>query len=89
MEMKTSLVGGTTARWLEHGEGRPVVLVHGVPTSPMLWRHVLPLVRGRSLAWEMHGYGEGIPDGSRSDLSVSAQADRLLNWLASTAHTPR
>ena len=41
--------------WLEHGEGSPVVLVHGIPTSPRLWRHVLPLVGGRSLALEWSG----------------------------------
>lgn len=27
----------------------------GIPTSPRLWRHVMPLVEGRSLAWEMTG----------------------------------
>jgi pimeloyl-ACP methyl ester carboxylesterase len=45
------VVDGETVRWLEQGNGRPVVLVHGIPTSPRLWRHVLPLVRGRCLAW--------------------------------------
>ncbi|RZU34501.1 alpha/beta fold hydrolase [Blastococcus saxobsidens] len=75
------LLDGEPIRWLEHGEGSPVVLVHGIPTSPRLWRHVMPLVSGRSLALEMAGYGSSIPDGEDRDLSLSAQADRLLRWL--------
>lgn len=57
--------------------------MHGIPTSPRLWRHVMPLVEGRSLAWEMPGYGRSIPDGEGSDLGLSAQADHLLAWLES------
>jgi pimeloyl-ACP methyl ester carboxylesterase len=55
--------------------------VHGVPTSPALWRHVMPLVPGRCLAFEMTGYGSSIPDGEGRDLSLAAQAERLLRWL--------
>lgn len=74
-------VGGVPTRWLEHGDGRPVVLVHGIPTSPALWRHVMPLVDGRCLAWEMRGYGSSIGEGVGQDLSLSAQAGYLLEWL--------
>jgi pimeloyl-ACP methyl ester carboxylesterase len=74
-------VNGLPARWLEHGEGPPVVLVHGIPTSPRLWRHVVPSVSGRCLAWEMLGYGASIPDAGQRDIGLSAQADRLLAWL--------
>ena len=72
---------GETVRWLEYGEGSPVVLVHGIPTSPQLWRHVMPLVRGRSLAFEMAGYGTSIPEGGGRDLGLTSQAERLLRWL--------
>lgn len=75
------VVAGETVRWLEQGEGAPVVLVHGIPTSPALWRHVMPQVGGRCLAVEMLGYGDSIPDGAGHDLGLSAQADRLLRWL--------
>ena len=78
---KETVVGGLTNRWIEHGSGRSVVLVHGIPTSPRLWRHVMPLVEGRSLAWEMTGYGSSIPDGAGLDLGLAAQAERLLGWL--------
>ncbi|WP_217630962.1 alpha/beta fold hydrolase [Modestobacter sp. DSM 44400] len=47
----------------------------------MLWRHVLPRLRGRCLAIEMTGYGTSIPDGVGRDLSLAAQADRLPRWV--------
>jgi pimeloyl-ACP methyl ester carboxylesterase len=81
MHLHEDLLDGEPVRWLEHGEGDPVVLVHGIPTSPRLWRHVMPLVRGRCLALEMTGYGTSIPDGEGRDLGLAAQADRLLRWL--------
>jgi pimeloyl-ACP methyl ester carboxylesterase len=81
MEEKTGTVNGSTVRWLENGAGRPVVLVHGIPTSPRLWRRVMPLVHGRTLAWEMPGYGTSISDGRHQDLSLKAQAGYLLDWI--------
>jgi len=83
MDQRQAIVDGTQLRWLEQdGEGVPVVLVHGIPTSPVLWRHVVPLLSGlRVLALEMTGYGDSIPAGEGRDISVSAQADRLLAWL--------
>lgn len=72
-------------RWLENqpSGGAAVVLLHGIPTSPELWRRVLPLLEGtRALAWEMVGYGDSIPAGRGRDISVSRQADYLLEWLA-------
>ncbi len=83
MTPRTATIGDTPTRWLEQdGDGTPIVLVHGIPTSPALWRHVTPRLSGhRVLAFEMTGYGESIPAGAGRDISVSAQADRLLAWL--------
>jgi pimeloyl-ACP methyl ester carboxylesterase len=79
---RTEVVDGVPVRWLEQGEGPPVVLVHGIPTSPALWRHVVPRLTGlRVLALEMTGYGDSIPAGEGRDLSLSAQADRLIAWV--------
>lgn len=82
MDERRTTIDGTPVRWLEQGSGVPVVLVHGIPTSPSLWRRVMPLLPGmRVLAWEMTGYGESIPAGTGRDISIGAQADRLLAWL--------
>lgn len=75
-------VNGIRMRWLEAGEGVPVVLLHGIPTSPALWRHVVPQIDGaRCLAWEMVGYGASIPEGRDRDISIARQADYLLAWM--------
>lgn len=75
-------IGELEYRWLERGDGPPVVLVHGIPTSPELWRHVLPLVDdARLLAWEMPGYGRSWQVAGGVDISVGAQAEHLLGWL--------
>src|SRR5215204_7542879 len=34
MESRNAEVDGIRMRWEEQGEGRPVVFVHGIPTSP-------------------------------------------------------
>ncbi|PRX43398.1 pimeloyl-ACP methyl ester carboxylesterase [Prauserella shujinwangii] len=79
---RTATVDGIPMRWLERGEGAPVVFVHGVPTSPELWRHVLGRVPGaRCLAWEMVGYGASIPHGRCRDIAVARQAGYLSAWL--------
>ena len=83
VQERTAHVNGTPVRWLEQGTGTPVVLVHGIPTSPALWRHVMPQLSGmRVLALEMTGYGQSIPAGRVRDISVGAQADRLNGWLS-------
>jgi len=75
-------VDGIEMRWLEAGAGTPAVLVHGIPTSPELWRSVIPRLEGvRALAWEMVGYGESMAAGAERDISVSRQADYLAAWL--------
>jgi pimeloyl-ACP methyl ester carboxylesterase len=82
VQAQQATVRGVPMRWTEVGEGFPVVLVHGIPTSPALWRHVLPQVHGgRCLAFEMVGYGNSIPAGRDRDISVARQADYLLGWL--------
>jgi pimeloyl-ACP methyl ester carboxylesterase len=42
MPTRTAMIDGIEMRWEEYGTGTPVVLVHGIPTSPALWRHVVP-----------------------------------------------
>ncbi len=82
MESKTVTVNGIRMRWEEQGEGSPVVFLHGIPTSPRLWRHVIPQVRNaRPMAWEMVGYGASIEEGRNRDISVARQVDYLAAWM--------
>lgn len=82
MRSEEITVDGIVMRWEESGEGPPVVFVHGIPTSPSLWRRVVPLVSGRRcLAFEMVGYGRSIREGEGRDISVARQAGYLHAWL--------
>jgi pimeloyl-ACP methyl ester carboxylesterase len=83
-QVDTATAGTTPMRWLEHGPsgGVAVVLLHGIPTSPLLWRHVAARLEGMHvLALEMVGYGDSIPAGQGRDVSVRAQSGYLLDWL--------
>lgn len=81
---RVELADGTGVNVLERGEGRPVVLVHGLPGSAYDWRETMAALASsgvRAIAYDRVGYG-------RSDLrppgephSVSANADELLEIL--------
>jgi pimeloyl-ACP methyl ester carboxylesterase len=82
MQMNIRTVDGIPMRWHEQGEGIPLILIHGIPTGPELWRHVLPRIKGaRCLVWEMPGYGGSIRAGQDRDISVAKQADYLIAWM--------
>lgn len=75
-------VDGIRMSWVEEGAGVPVILLHGIPTSPELWREVIPRVSDvRALAWEMVGYGESIDEGRSRNISVARQAEYLASWM--------
>lgn len=82
MHERNASVADIPIRWLESGDGNAVVFIHGIPTSPSLWRDVVPLLDGRrTLAWEMVGYGGSWQAGAERDISVAAQAGYLIEWL--------
>jgi haloalkane dehalogenase len=57
---------GREMAYVEVGEGDPIVLLHGNPTSSYLWRNVLPHLepRGRCIAPDLIGMGDSdkLPD---------------------------
>lgn len=55
----------TTMHFVQRGEGRPILLIHGNPTSSFLWRNVTPHLSGlgRTIAVDLVGHGDsGKPD---------------------------
>lgn len=80
--LRSAVVAGLPLRWLEHGTGFPVVLIHGIPTGPALWRSVIPrLAPCRVIAFEMLGYGSSSDAAPHADISVAKQADYLFGLL--------
>jgi len=59
-ESKYIEVAGSTMHYVEQGEGKPIVLLHGNPTSVYLWRNVIPRLspHGRVIAVDMIGMGK-------------------------------
>jgi haloalkane dehalogenase len=54
------LILGHEMAYVEVGEGDPIVLLHGNPTSSYLWRNVIPHLRplGRCIAPDLMGMGD-------------------------------
>jgi haloalkane dehalogenase len=59
-EKKYQNVDGKQVAYIEVGEGDPIVLLHGNPTSSYLWRNVIPELegRGRVIAPDLIGQGD-------------------------------
>ena len=53
-------VHGSRMHYIDEGEGPPILLLHGNPTSSYLWRNVIPhlLDRGRCIAPDLIGMGQ-------------------------------
>jgi len=57
---KYKTINGKTLAYVEVGEGDPIVLLHGNPTSSYLWRNVIPHLKGlgRCIAPDLIGQGD-------------------------------
>jgi haloalkane dehalogenase len=57
--LKTVRVGGRRLAYRELGQGPPVLLLHGWPTSSFLWRAVMPAIAcaNRAVALDLPGFG--------------------------------
>jgi len=68
MDLRRIGVLDTEMAYVDTGRGRPVVFLHGNPTSSFLWRHIIPEVEGaaRCLAPDLVGMGQSgkAPSGS-------------------------
>ena len=53
-------IKGKTIAYVDVGEGDPIVLLHGNPTSSYLWRNVIPHFEGmgRVIAPDLIGQGD-------------------------------
>jgi pimeloyl-ACP methyl ester carboxylesterase len=79
------VVGGHRLCVWRAGSGRPVLLIHGIPTSSLLWRHVQPqlILHADVVAVDLLGYGESDkPDSPSPTLPVQAGllAQLLQDW---------
>ena len=87
-EKQRKRIQGHQMAYVDVGEGDPIVLLHGNPTSSYLWRNVLPHVRplGRCIAPDLIGMGDSdkLPDsgpGSYRFIEHRRYLDHLLEAL--------
>ncbi|MEQ9363655.1 MAG: haloalkane dehalogenase [Leptospirales bacterium] len=59
-ESKFAAVKGARMHYVEAGQGDPILLVHGNPTSAYLWRNIIPHLKdqGRVIAVDLIGMGK-------------------------------
>jgi haloalkane dehalogenase len=48
---------GLRMHYVDEGQGPPVLLLHGEPTSSFLWRNIIPQLPGRRIAPDLIGFG--------------------------------
>jgi 2-hydroxymuconate-semialdehyde hydrolase len=77
-EATTADVDGLSVAYRRAGQGEPILLLHGIPTSSRLWDLVGPGLAGDFdvIAPDLVGYGRSEKPLDR-DVSVSAQADLM------------
>lgn len=80
------LIDGNRIACGAHGDGEPVVLIHGTPSSSLIWRDVLPELAAagyRTHLFDMLGYGlSERPWDPQIDTSITGQVAILEGLLA-------
>ena len=76
--MQVRLADGSVVHADQTGAGPPVLLLHGVPDTCAVWRHVTPALaaRHRCLAVDLPGFG-----GSSSSADFDASLDAMARWV--------
>lgn len=75
-------IDGHRIAYVEQGEGGPVVLIHGIPTSNLLWRNVAP-----KLAKTHHVFAPDLLNYGRSEkpvdanVSIEAQSRLIVKFM--------
>ena len=85
MQVSKIQVLGKTIAYREMGDGDPIVLLHGNPTSSYLWRDVMPALAplGRVIAPDLIGHGDSdkLPASEGDDRYSFATSYRYLDGL--------
>jgi haloalkane dehalogenase len=83
---KTVDVLGRRMAYHERGEGRPILFLHGNPTSSYLWRDVIPQLegQGRLIAPDLIGMGdsEKLPGAGPDTYRFTTHRDFLERFIA-------
>jgi pimeloyl-ACP methyl ester carboxylesterase len=86
---KFMLVAGHRLAYLDEGRGPAILLIHGIPTSSLLWREIVPVLAEthRVIAPDMLNYGKSDKPVD-ADVSIGAQS-RLMVGVLDALGIPR
>ena len=75
-------VAGHRLAYLDEGTGPAVLLIHGIPTSSLLWRRIIPVLAEthRVIAPDMLNYGKSEKP-MDADVSIAAQSRLMIGML--------
>ena len=92
---RSAMIDGVLMRWEEHGSGKdddvPVVMVHGIPTNPRIWRYIIPRADERRSALSRLGTGRVrlVARRGAGPRYFHPAAGRLSSFLApASGHSP-
>ena len=90
-QKKSVTVNGREMAYVERGQGRPIVFLHGNPTSSFLWRDVIPPCEhlGRCIAPDLIGMGdsEKLPNPGPETYTFETHRQFLDGFLATIGIT--
>lgn len=70
-----------TISYLDVGQGRPALFIHGILTNALLWRHVIAATASqdrRCIAVDLPGHGHTPAVAESADVSLTALAQRVI-----------
>lgn len=82
LTQKQALVSGHRIAYFDEGQGPVVLLIHGIPTSSLLWRDIIPVLAQthRVIAPDMLNYGQSDKP-AQADVSIAAQSRVMVGLL--------
>ena len=77
-----TLIGGHAIAYRDVGQGPPVLLIHGIPTSSYMWRKIIPALSAsrRVIAPDLLNYGKSAKP-EFADVSINAQARMIAELM--------
>ncbi len=75
-------IDGYPIAYRQQGEGSPVILIHGIPTSSLMWRAIIPKLatRHRVIAPDLLNYGLSEKPAS-ADVPIAAQSRMIVQLM--------
>jgi len=84
-ERKHLTVNGTSMAYVDAGNGKPVIFLHGNPTYSYIWRNIIPYLQDkvRCIAPDLVGMGDSgkLPDSGPDRYTYAEQRDYLFGLI--------